>query len=839
MKSFIILTLLIVSCSTQPNSNGDRLTNLLYLFYKTNRLILTGTAYSTGIIKNADVNITALGTDGKCGSNSFGSTTSDSNGSYSITYSKIGRPICVTVTPSTRLQTKMVDDASGTELSWTGNVSVRSVISEPTTSEASKVRTNASPFGNFAISRLLTLLQESNTVTTASELDSYVNYANKATSTSFSLSTGFSSTSKNSKDTSVSSDELNLDITVDSIKNSPDLSNSSDSQAKTWKAVLAGFSQLSNDSKDSNTVSLSDIEQTFTSFKDDFADGSFDGYNTDGTSQVIQSGSDSSASVNLGDDPLASTLSSAISGYINTKSTNAQSFSASVSDVTTLAARFQQNPRFTQGLPSSTEYSLSGTVKDLSGGSLKIASGPPRFGELLTIQSGATSFTFSKKFKAGTSYNINIVEQPPMGIVCFASNARGIIKKDITNVEIKCGPPVNFIDGNGTNGLNYNVNINANGLAPLEGGGRIFLGWSEGNRVRVKSLDPKTQSWNSIDPGSPNGINYAPQMSNQPSLINFNGRPIAIWDEVTGPVPNIRVKSFSPPTGIWSQAEGGLGINKNSLLQGKAPTVFVFNSKLYALFNETSGSQFSIRMRIFNGNYDAPVWTFADGNGTNGFSRSTQSVNNSGNARSGFAVFNGKLYVSYTEPFSGFEQVRVMVYSGIDSSPSFTYVDGNANTGLNRVSSVNGDRPVLMVANNKLYMLWMEGTPAQVQVAVYNGNDASPSWRVITGKSGSTGINKVSSANAGFGNLIFFNGKLFAAWSEGIPGHLRLAQYNGNDNNPIWQFVDGNNAYGLNKNPAQNAIDCRSIVVGNRLFLFWSESNGSFQQIRAAIFNGN
>ena len=46
-------------------------------------------------------------------------------------------------------------------------------------------------------------------------------------------------------------------------------------------------------------------------------------------------------------------------------------------------------------------------------------------------------------------------------------------------------------------------------------------------------------------------------------------------------------------------------------------------------------------------------------------------------------VFNDKLYVVWQEAFGGNTQIRVALYNGDDSNPSFSFVDGNAVTGIN------------------------------------------------------------------------------------------------------------------------------------------------------------
>nr|HNI26459.1 hypothetical protein [Leptospiraceae bacterium] len=281
----------------------------------------------------------------------------------------------------------------------------------------------------------------------------------------------------------------------------------------------------------------------------------------------------------------------------------------------------------------------------------------------------------------------------------------------------------------------------------------------------------------------------------------------------------------------------------------KFGSAIVFNNKLYWFWTEDKGaSLFQIRVKVYNGNDSSPVWTFVDGGGVNGINKdNTKSANNNGADPFSAAVLNGKLYLSWDE-FNGsaVSQIRVAVYNGNDAAPVWTFVDGNGVNGLNRNASFGAYNPTLSILNNKLYNIWQEdnGTCAQIRAAVYNGNDSTPSWTFIDGNSPSFGINLNSSKNGDQPHSLVFNGKLYALWNEdnlSAVKQARLAVFNGDDTGPVWKFVDGaNTSAGINKNSGQSTkVFPKMAEFNNRLHIVWVETNGSFDQVRVAQFNGN
>jgi predicted nucleic acid binding AN1-type Zn finger protein len=374
-----------------------------------------------------------------------------------------------------------------------------------------------------------------------------------------------------------------------------------------------------------------------------------------------------------------------------------------------------------------------------------------------------------------------------------------------------------------------------------------------------------TGLWTFVDGNGPNGINKnITKSAVAPQLTVFGSKLYATWQEdANNPAfhtPQIRVAVYnsnnSSPSWTFVDGNGPNGINRYMTRSAIAPQLTVFGSKLYATWQEdTNNPAFyssQIRVAVYNGNDSSPSWTFVDGNGPNGINRYT--------TRSAIApqltVFGSKLYATWQEdtnnPAFQTSQILVAVYNGNDTSPSWTFVDGNGPNGINKNTTQNALAPQLTVCGSKLYATWEEGTnnptsyASQIRVVVYNGNDSSPSWTFVDGN-GPNGINKNTTQNILAPQLTVFGSKLYATWEEGTSNpafhasQIRVAVYNGNDSSPSWAFVDGNGPNGINKNITQNAVAPQLTVFGNKLYATWQEdtNNPAFyaSQIRVAVQN--
>lgn len=324
-----------------------------------------------------------------------------------------------------------------------------------------------------------------------------------------------------------------------------------------------------------------------------------------------------------------------------------------------------------------------------------------------------------------------------------------------------------------------------------------------------------------------------------PVLLPFNSKLYVTWREANATANQIRAAVYNSddtsPT--WSRVDGDAinGLNKAPLQHASAPRPVDFNSKFYLTWEESNGATSQIRVAVYNGNDGAPVWNFVDGNGVDGINYDVTKNANRPHPLS----FNTKLYLTWQEDSGAANQIRVAVYNGNDGAPTWAFVDGNGVTGLNKDVTRSASRPRLASLSSKLYLCWAEsnGTTTQTRVAVYNGNDGAPAWSFVDGN-GVNGLNRDTAENSATPQLAEKSGKLYSVWPETNSGaaQLRAVVYNGDDSSPNWSEVDGGIA--LNIDDTKNALNQSLISDNSTLYVSWVEDNGTANQIRLAVYNG-
>ena len=160
-------------------------------------------------------------------------------------------------------------------------------------------------------------------------------------------------------------------------------------------------------------------------------------------------------------------------------------------------------------------------------------------------------------------------------------------------------------------------------------------------------------------------------------------------------------------------------------------------------------------------------------------------------------TYHGRLFAGWTEQYRTFatdggahpfvRRVRVAAMTDIPTSKQFYWesVEGTAVPGLNSVSGREGQNIKFFLFGDRLYVTWTEwqvGDINTMRIAVYNDNDANPSWVSIDAqkpffvKLG--GLFSVSALP------MILNGELLMVWETDTAVHL--AAYNGNDAAPDW-----------------------------------------------------
>lgn len=352
-------------------------------------------------------------------------------------------------------------------------------------------------------------------------------------------------------------------------------------------------------------------------------------------------------------------------------------------------------------------------------------------------------------------------------------------------------------------------------------------------------------TWVFVDGNKGNGINKdISKGATSPKATQFNNKLYITWNENNGTSTQIRVVVFngndSKPGWTFVDGNGINGINKNSVRPAFSSRLIVFNSKLYCCWIENNGSATQVRVAVYNGNDSSPVWTFVDDDGTNGINK--DSTKNA--AAVMWKVVGTKLYIAWQEMNATAIQIRAAVYNGNDSSPVWTFIDGNGANGINKNNTMDASVPLLTSFNNKLYATWYEKNSSaitQIRASVYNGNDSSPAWTFVDGN-GIDGLNKDYTKNALVSLLTAFNNKLYISWYESDSNNVtqvRAAVYGGDDAAPTWSFIDGNGSSGLNKDITKNAVIALMYSISSKLYMTWKEDNSTSTQNRVAVYNGS
>jgi hypothetical protein len=338
------------------------------------------------------------------------------------------------------------------------------------------------------------------------------------------------------------------------------------------------------------------------------------------------------------------------------------------------------------------------------------------------------------------------------------------------------------------------------------------------------------------------GINYksfysssTSQDASQPVLFvedKTNPSLYMAWIEELAGTSNVTVAKYINNT--WNYVT--LFNKNNQALTSLYGAYHSYDSSPYVTWSELDNASVSqIRVSKATG-------AFWDGNGITGINDNT--TRHATQPR--LASLSSYLYAIWTEiGENAIGQIRVKVSSA--SSTSWTSVESSTASGINKSSSYNAEAPELTVFSSKLYAAWQESNSnnvKQIRVAVFNGNITSPSWSFVDNGDSTKGLNLIvdsdGNENASAPRMTVFNSSLHLTWLQehGLSKQMRLAKYNGNDSSPEWTLVDrydefGVSRFGLNNNILKVAATPVMAASSSKLYAAWSEPNSSgITQIR-------
>ncbi|MGK5086171.1 hypothetical protein WDW86_01320 [Bdellovibrionota bacterium FG-2] len=395
------------------------------------------------------------------------------------------------------------------------------------------------------------------------------------------------------------------------------------------------------------------------------------------------------------------------------------------------------------------------------------------------------------------------------------------------------------VDGGAATGINADPAKNAFSprLATLDS--KIYAVWVEVNgsaapAVRVAVNNGSNSIWDLVDGG---GLNIDPTLyAEAPAIIVFNNELYVGWTESDG-VPlfsryQLHVKKYNGNDSApgWSNLNGGISLNKNSLKDAFSPNFVIFGSKLYLAWMEAKAAFFNIRIRDFDG----ASWSFVDGDdAANGIN-----INSDKDANTPFLfVFEGKLYVTWAEQNAANKyQVRIAQYNGV---ATWELKDGTGANGINKDVTKNAANypygSQLASANSILYATWTEDDGLgnyQVHVSAYNGNDLAPVWSLVD-PALQPGLNRDAAYTAIGSVFTTLNSRLYLFWHEmwasGTAIHASVFD------NGVWSAVDGSTAYGLTQSQTGTGSTPNAIAANSKFYLIWGEDNPG--QIRVKTGN--
>jgi len=316
-------------------------------------------------------------------------------------------------------------------------------------------------------------------------------------------------------------------------------------------------------------------------------------------------------------------------------------------------------------------------------------------------------------------------------------------------------------------------------------GSSLYAAWTESNTGTDSGINQihaaflNGNAWTSIDGAVICGGTHCLNTSHLDNAVspvmstsNSNSTLNLLWCEIVGGAYQV-VGLYTTNLGTNPTWNSIPTLNRNTGDSAFNPKDVPFGTKFYVAWAENSAANSPPAQIHVDSTSDDITFTNVDGG------LPTMSETGVAGAATPFlAVNNGKIYVAWVGSYAGsVNRVRVAVYNGNDGSPSWAPVDNGI--GLNFNSSLGAITPMMVTAtNNQLYISWTESNSqlvTQVRVAVYNGNDGSPAWTFVDG-GGLNGLNFNSSINSFAPSLTNFNGNLYSAWEEFNSGGTDLSR---------------------------------------------------------------
>jgi hypothetical protein len=195
--------------------------------------------------------------------------------------------------------------------------------------------------------------------------------------------------------------------------------------------------------------------------------------------------------------------------------------------------------------------------------------------------------------------------------------------------------------------------------------------------------------------------------------------------------------------------------------------------------------------------------------------------------------FGGAPYVTYQQSNGTVNQVFVKRLDG----SSWGYVPGPGATPLNNNVSADALTPTIANVGGVLFVAWKEGSPLQVRVKKFDGNN----WVSV---GGALNADPAKGAGAAPPFIADIGGVPYVGWTEygsGVepPGQLFVKRFDGVN----WVLVGTSGTTPLNLDSTHDAYGASLADIGGVPYLQWHEGNApgwsAPHQVHVARFNGS
>jgi len=489
-------------------------------------------------------------------------------------------------------------------------------------------------------------------------------------------------------------------------------------------------------------------------------------------------------------------------------------------------------------------YFLSGTASGLGSTTLGL-----QFDNETKTLSDNGSFSFSTPVAKGGGYSIYIPSQPDNRTCSVTNGTRNNVTQDYTDLKVVCWEYIDNVTSGGIND-NVSQNGSSPQLVEFDStlySAWVEPSSSDNKtRIRIAKYNDNSSSWSFVDSSGINNKYFNSQLTSEDA-----SQPVLFVEDKTTPylymawVEELAETSYviiaKYDNSSWDYVNF---INKNNqALSSPHGAYHSYDSSPYVTWSELDNASVrQIRVSKATG-------AFWDGNGTTGINDNTSRHATQPRLASLSSYLYAIWRENGSDNVTG--QIRVKVSSASSTSwtsvDNSTAVDNSTTSGINRNSSYNAEAPELTVFNTNLYAAWQESNSdnvTQIRVAVFNGNITSPSWSFVDNGDSTKGLNLIvdsdGNENASVPRMTVFNSSLHLTWLQehGLSKQMRLAKYNGNDSSPEWTLVDrydefGVSRFGLNNNILKVAATPVMAASSSKLYAAWSEPNSSgITQIR-------